>query len=90
MARQRLKAMEQLTNGFELAERDLKLRGPGDFAGTKQWGIPDFAMQHLTNLELVEQARQDAKAILEKDIALKTHPLLREKVQSLRENLHLE
>jgi len=90
IARQRLKAMEQLSSGFELAERDLKLRGPGDFAGTKQWGIPDFAMQHLTNLELVEQARESAKAILEKDIALKNYPLLREKVQSLRENLHLE
>ena len=47
-------------------------------------------MQHLTNLELVEQARESAKAILEKDIALKTYPLLREKVQSLREKLHLE
>ena len=90
MARQRLKAMEQLSSGFELAERDLKLRGPGDFAGTKQWGIPDFAMRHLTDLELVEQARESAKAILEKDIALKGYPLLREKVQSLRENLHLE
>jgi ATP-dependent DNA helicase RecG len=88
--RQRLKALKEVDSGFELAERDLKIRGPGDFAGTKQWGIPDFAMRHLTNLELVEQARESAKAILEKDITLKNYPLLREKVQSLRENLHLE
>jgi ATP-dependent DNA helicase RecG len=89
-ARQRLKALKEVDNGFELAERDLKIRGPGDFAGTKQWGIPDFAMQHLTNLQLVEEARESAKAILEKDIALKTYPLLKQKVQDLREKLHLE
>ena len=90
VVRQRLKALQEFSSGFELAERDLNIRGPGDFAGTKQWGIPDFAMQQLTNLELVEQARESAKAILEKDIALKTYPLLREKVKSLREKLHLE
>lgn len=89
-ARQRLKALERHASGFELAERDLKLRGPGDFAGTKQWGIPDFAMKQLTNLQLVEEARESAKQILENDITLKNHPLLREKVQSLREKLHLE
>jgi ATP-dependent DNA helicase RecG len=89
-ARQRLKALEKHASGFELAERDLKLRGPGDFAGTKQWGLPDFAMRQLTNLELVEQARESAKTLLEKDIALKNYPLLREKLATFRENLHLE
>ena len=89
-ARKRLKALEESASGFELAERDLHIRGPGDFAGTKQWGIPDFAMQQLTNLELVEQAREAAKAILEKDITLKNYPPLREKVADFREKLHLE
>jgi len=88
--RARLRALKKSANGFELAEQDLKIRGPGDFAGTKQWGLPDFAMQQLTNLKLVEEARESAKAILEKDITLKNYPLLREKIASFREKLHLE
>ena len=90
IARKRLKALEESNSGFELAERDLQIRGPGDFAGTKQWGLPDFAMKNLTNMELVEQARESAKAILEKDLTLKNYPLLREKVADFRQKLHLE
>jgi len=90
IARKRLKALEKSNSGFELAERDLQIRGPGDFAGTKQWGLPDFAMKNLTNLELVEKARESAKAILEKDLTLKNYPLLREKVADFRQKLHLE
>lgn len=86
----RLAALLTLDSGFALAERDLKLRGPGDFAGTKQWGIPDFAMEQLTNLALVQEARNTAQEILEKDIALKQYPLLKARVQELREKLHLE
>lgn len=88
--RQRLKAIKEAENGFELAEHDLKIRGPGDFAGTKQWGIPDFAMQQLTNLELVEKARESARKILEEDITLAKYPVLKQKVRDLREKLHLE
>ena len=86
----RLRALLEFDSGFKLAERDLKLRGPGDFAGTKQWGIPDFAMEQLTNLALVQEARQTAQEILERDLALKQYPLLRVRVQELREKLHLE
>ncbi len=88
--KQRLKALTELENGFELAEMDLKIRGPGDFSGTKQWGIPDFAMEQLTNLKLVEETRETAKQLLEQDIALKKYPLLRAKMQELKEKLHLE
>jgi ATP-dependent DNA helicase RecG len=89
-ANQRLRALLELDSGFALAERDLKLRGPGDFAGTKQWGIPDFAMEQLTNLALVQEAKNTAQEILEKDIALQHYPLLKAQVQELRERLHLE
>jgi ATP-dependent DNA helicase RecG len=89
-ANQRLRALLELDSGFALAERDLRLRGPGDFAGTKQWGIPDFAMEQLTNLALVQEAKNTAQEILEKDIALKHYPLLKARVQELREKLHLE
>ncbi|MBI2641977.1 MAG: ATP-dependent DNA helicase RecG [Candidatus Wildermuthbacteria bacterium] len=86
----RLRAMQKAKNGFELAEMDLRIRGAGSFTGTKQWGIADFAMTQLTNLELVEEAREAAKKLLEEDITLKKYPLLKAKVQELRSNLHLE
>ncbi|MBI2644315.1 MAG: ATP-dependent DNA helicase RecG [Candidatus Wildermuthbacteria bacterium] len=87
---ERLRALVRLESGFELAEKDLHMRGPGDFNGVKQWGIPDFAMQQLSNVALVEKAREAAKNILEKDIALHTYPLLKKRVEELREKLHLE
>ncbi len=57
-ARKRLAVLEKTHNGFELAEYDLKLRGPGEFLGTSQSGIPDLAMQHLTDTELVQRTRE--------------------------------
>ncbi|MBI1984861.1 MAG: DNA helicase RecG, partial [Candidatus Wildermuthbacteria bacterium] len=88
--KQRLRAIEESETGFELAEMDLKIRGPGDFAGTKQWGIPDFAMEQLTNLKLVQEAKESAKEVLNKDIGLKRHPELKEKMEQLKQKLHLE
>ncbi len=86
----RLKAMTQLQDGFELAEKDLKLRGPGDLIGQRQWGIPNFVMASMGNLELVEKTREAAKEILEKDPELKKYPLLRERLKEFRERIHLE
>lgn len=88
--KQRLKALLESENGFQLAERDLQLRGPGDFAGNKQWGIPDFAMENLANLPLVQEARDAAQKLLEKDLTLKNYPQLKNRVQELQEKLHLE
>ena len=86
----RLKAMTQLQDGFELSEKDLKLRGPGDLIGQRQWGIPNFVMASMGNLELVEKTRGAAKEILEKDPELKKYPLLKERLKEFRERIHLE
>jgi ATP-dependent DNA helicase RecG len=60
-ARERLKAMTDTTDGFEIAERDLRLRGPGDFFGTRQAGIPTFRMIDLVrDRDLLETAQQEA------------------------------
>ena len=60
-ARERLKAMTDTTDGFEIAERDLKLRGPGDFFGTRQAGVPTFRMIDLVrDRELLDQAQREA------------------------------
>ncbi|MDP2735552.1 MAG: ATP-dependent DNA helicase RecG [bacterium] len=88
--KQRLKALLESENGFALAEQDLKLRGPGDFAGAKQWGLPDFAMENLANLPLVQKARDAAEKLLDEDLSLRKHPLLYARVEELRERLHLE
>ncbi|MFH1967861.1 MAG: ATP-dependent DNA helicase RecG, partial [bacterium] len=53
--RRRLKALVGSNNGFELAQKDLEIRGPGSLYGTQQWGIPDMAMQGLSNIFLVEK-----------------------------------
>lgn len=69
-AEQRLKALEQISNGLELAEMDLQLRGPGEFFGTRQSGLPDLKLVKLTDTRLLELARQEAQLIFEKDPTL--------------------
>jgi ATP-dependent DNA helicase RecG len=69
-AESRLQAVERTTNGFELAEEDLKLRGPGEFFGTRQSGLPDLKLVKLTDTKLLELARQEAQLIAEKDPTL--------------------
>ncbi|HEX3704084.1 MAG TPA: ATP-dependent DNA helicase RecG [Vicinamibacterales bacterium] len=60
-ARERLKAMTDTTDGFEIAERDLRLRGPGDFFGTRQAGVPTFRLIDLVrDHALLDRAQQEA------------------------------
>src|SRR3989344_1426388 len=62
---ERLKAMEQYDSGFQLAEIDLKLRGPGELYGLRQSGMPEIRAGSLMNPELVVRARRAAERILE-------------------------
>jgi ATP-dependent DNA helicase RecG len=87
---ERLKALVAAKNGFELAEYDLKLRGPGEFLGESQTGLPDIAMESLRNPKLVEESRSAAKAILETDPTLKKFPKLAEKAEGFKKKIHLE
>ena len=67
---ERLKAIEEINDGFALAEKDLELRGPGEFFGTRQSGLPDLKMAKLSDTRLLETARREARAIFLKDPAL--------------------
>ena len=66
-AEARLRAISQTNDGFELAEEDLKLRGPGEFFGTRQSGLPDIKLAKLSDASLLEMARNEAKSLFEED-----------------------
>jgi ATP-dependent DNA helicase RecG len=88
---QRLKAFKNSSNGFELAEFDLKLRGPGELSGNKQWGISDIGMEALRNLKMVEAARAEAEYLLSQDETLSSFPLLITKLTSRKQDeIHFE
>lgn len=79
----RLKTMEETTDGFRIAEVDLRLRGPGDVMGTRQSGVPDFRFADLvTDGELIAQTRADAFGVLDEDPQLRQdeHRLLRQEL----------
>jgi len=63
----RLRAMEQSQDGFALAEKDLELRGPGEFLGTRQSGFGDLRLAKLTDLPLIYLARREAASLLAAD-----------------------
>lgn len=66
-AEARLRVLEATNDGLELAEEDLRLRGPGEFFGTRQSGLPDLKLVKLTDTALLELARQEAQAIFAAD-----------------------
>jgi ATP-dependent DNA helicase RecG len=66
VARARLETMVETQDGFAIAEKDLELRGPGDFFGTRQWGLPSFKVAHLLrDRDLMERARTEAFRLCE-------------------------
>jgi ATP-dependent DNA helicase RecG len=67
IGRARLDIIEKVQDGFELAEEDLRLRGPGEFFGTRQSGLPDLRMAKLSDVALLELARVEAIRLFEED-----------------------
>jgi ATP-dependent DNA helicase RecG len=66
-ARERLTAIETTNDGFALAEKDLELRGPGEFLGTRQSGFPELKMSSFTDLRLVRTVREAARRVFDAD-----------------------
>jgi ATP-dependent DNA helicase RecG len=86
----RLNSIVEAKNGYELAEKDLQLRGPGQFLGEEQAGMPDIAMKALKNPSLVKNAKEEADKILSEDPKLKKHPHLSDYLSNFRRQIHLE
>ncbi len=86
----RLRALVSAKNGFELAQIDLELRGPGEFMGDAQSGMPDIAMEALRNPALIERAREDAKNAYAQDPGLTKNLALKERLKKLGERVHGE
>ena len=82
-AEERLLAMQETDDGFVLAEKDLSIRGPGEFFGTRQSGLPDLKLADVTDLKTLEQARKEAQMLFEQDPLLEAaeHSLLAQQVK---------
>jgi ATP-dependent DNA helicase RecG len=86
----RLKALVDTDDGFLLAEKDMSIRGPGEFFGVKQSGLPDLAMASLANVELIKKARFEARTLLKEDPHLKTCSTLKERLSQFQRLTHFE
>ncbi len=80
-ARARLDILAETNDGFVLAEKDLELRGPGEFFGTRQSGLPELRIAHLTDSETILLAREAAQKLFAEDPTLECHPALRAQVE---------
>jgi ATP-dependent DNA helicase RecG len=85
----RLTALKTAKNGFELSELDLQLRGSGDLAGMKQWGVSDLGMEAIKNLKMVETARNEAREIITKNL-LHKFPILEQEFLRREKKIHFE
>jgi len=85
-ARERIEAFVQSMDGFKIAEQDLRLRGPGEFMGTRQHGMPNFKIADIIkDIRLLETAREEAFSLVEKDplLSMSEHYILREAIKLL-------
>jgi ATP-dependent DNA helicase RecG len=77
---ERLRILESTTDGFVLAEKDLEIRGPGEFLGKRQSGLPELRMAQLSDLPTLALAREAAQSYFEQDPDLTRDPLLAQQV----------
>lgn len=84
MSIKRLKSMEQIDIGFELAEIDLKMRGAGEIFGLRQSGFINLKMADLSNRQAVSATQSEAKKLLNLDSNLKKFPLLQQKLKKFQ------
>ena len=93
VAKERMKTMTESENGFVISEKDLKLRGPGEFFGIRQHGLPELKIADLyKDMAILKEAQNAAAALLQRDRELKEeeHQLLKEQIAGYLEGKSLE
>jgi ATP-dependent DNA helicase RecG len=80
-AEERLRFLAATNDGFKLAEKDLELRGPGEFLGTRQSGLPELRVAHLSDIATLSEARGAAEKLFAEDSTLESYGPLRVKVE---------
>ncbi|MDP3799894.1 MAG: ATP-dependent DNA helicase RecG [bacterium] len=86
---ERLRILVESEDGFKLAEKDLEIRGPGQFFGREQSGLPDLAMASLKDTGLIEEVQQAVNLFFEKD-KIENNPLLSARLSEFKESIHWE
>ena len=81
--------MVKYNSGFDLAELDLQMRGPGEVYGVKQSGIPDLKIASFTNLELLTKVRSYAQRLIDEDFHLSAYVGLSQKIAELEASMEL-
>ncbi len=90
LAKQRLSYFVASRDGFELAEKDLELRGPGEVFGASQHGFPELKIATLGDIELIKKSREAAKEVLDQDRGLRWLPALKQQLVQWTRGVHLE
>jgi ATP-dependent DNA helicase RecG len=89
-AQDRVRFLETTTDGFKISEYDLEIRGPGEFLGVRQSGMPGFKMANLVrDLPILEEARQAAFELLERDpkLSQRQHERIKESMRLGQQSL---
>lgn len=87
-ARERLMTMKKYSDGFKIADTDLKLRGPGDFFGSRQHGLPELKIADMVeDMDTLQNTQECAKSILRNDFSLSNHPALKNQMNKMFENI---
>ena len=86
----RLQALVTAKDGFELAEYDLKFRGPGEIYGIRQSGWLDFRIAQLTDYQIISETKKAAEIIISSSPDLKKYPALRQKTEQFIQSIHWE
>jgi ATP-dependent DNA helicase RecG len=86
----RLEALKECNDGFELAKRDLDFRGHGDIYGKMQSGVSEFKIASLSDFSIIQKANDEATRIMDKDPEFSKYPVLKEKIKQFKESVHLE
>jgi len=87
---ERLHAVERSTDGFALADEDLRLRGPGELYGIRQSGVEGLKIASLSDVTIIEKTKKAVELLLAKDPTLNSWPLLKSRIEEWEGRIHLE